>query len=111
MSISIDHVLDETRLIEPSMAFRDQAGIASEEEYERLYSESIADPEAFWAEAAKELHWFKPWDRVLNVDDAPFYKWFEGGTTNIAYITPATISVACCSRFQDMAYRTLDAWK
>ena len=34
---------------------------------------------------ASELHWFRKWDTVLNDDDKPFFKWFEGGKTNISY--------------------------
>ncbi|MBW1743454.1 MAG: acetate--CoA ligase, partial [Deltaproteobacteria bacterium] len=33
----------------------------------------------------EDLHWFKKWDTVLNRSEAPFFKWFEGGKTNIAY--------------------------
>ncbi|MBW1897351.1 MAG: acetate--CoA ligase, partial [Deltaproteobacteria bacterium] len=43
------------------------------------------DLEGFWEEAAEDLHWFKKWDTVLNRSEAPFFKWFEGGKTNIAY--------------------------
>jgi acetyl-CoA synthetase len=50
-----------------------------------LRAEAAADPDAFWAARASELDWFTPWDRVLNDDDAPFYKWFEGGTLNASY--------------------------
>ncbi len=85
MSTEIEHVLDETRLFEPDAEFVGQAQIKSFEEYQKLYRQSMEDPEAFWSEAAEELHWFKKWERVLNEDDAPFYKWFEGGTTNLSY--------------------------
>jgi len=85
MSTNIDHVLQEKRQIEPSKTFQEQAHIQSEDEYERLYQQSIDDPETFWSNAAEELHWFKKWDRVLNRDEAPTYKWFEGATTNLSY--------------------------
>ena len=85
MSTAIDHVLDETRAFKPSQEFRKQAQIKSIDEYQKLYEQSINDPETFWGKAAEELHWFKKWDRVLNKDNAPFYKWYEGGTTNISY--------------------------
>jgi len=39
----------------------------------------------FWEHFARELHWFKPWDRVLDDSNKPFYKWFTGGRTNISY--------------------------
>ena len=50
-----------------------------------LRAAAEADPEGFWADRAGELDWFSPWDRVLNDDDPPFYKWFEGGTLNASY--------------------------
>ena len=54
-------------------------------DYEAVYQQAQADPEGFWAERARELHWFEPWDKVLDDSQAPFYKWFVGGKTNIAY--------------------------
>ncbi|MCC6488481.1 MAG: acetyl-coenzyme A synthetase, partial [Candidatus Hydrogenedentes bacterium] len=85
MSTAIEHVLDETRHFEPAPEFSKLAHVKSLAEYERLYEQSIDDPETFWGNAASELHWFKKWDRVLNADNAPFFKWFEGGKTNLAY--------------------------
>ena len=43
------------------------------------------DLEGFWANEAAALHWFTRWTRVLDDKNKPFYKWFVGGTTNIAY--------------------------
>jgi len=42
------------------------------------------DLEWYWGEMAKELEWFKPWEKVLDESQAPFYKWFIGGKFNIA---------------------------
>jgi len=58
---------------------------ANVKEYERLYEQSIKDPERFWGERARELEWFRPWDSVLDRDKAPFFKWFVGGKTNIVH--------------------------
>ncbi|MCC7205660.1 MAG: acetate--CoA ligase, partial [Anaerolineae bacterium] len=55
------------------------------QDYEAVYQRAQQDPETFWAEAASALDWFKPWDQVLDSSDAPFFKWFVGGKTNIAY--------------------------
>jgi len=55
------------------------------QEYEKHYRQSLEDPETFWAERANELEWFRKWDQVLDSSKAPFYKWFEGGKTNIVY--------------------------
>ena len=43
------------------------------------------DPDAFWAEQAKTLHWFKPWTQVLDWSNAPHAKWFVGGQINASY--------------------------
>ena len=53
--------------------------------YDEVYARSLREPEAFWAEAAAELHWYKKWDRVLDDSAAPFIKWFPGGETNTCY--------------------------
>jgi acetyl-CoA synthetase len=54
-------------------------------EYELLYRRSIEDVEGYWAERAGELDWFRTWDKVLDDSEAPFYKWFVGGKTNIVH--------------------------
>ena len=41
-------------------------------------------PPKFWAEIASELHWFKPWDQVLEWN-CPWAKWFSGGQINLSY--------------------------
>jgi acetyl-CoA synthetase len=43
------------------------------------------DPQGWWAEQAKALHWFQEWDTVLDDSDPPFYKWFAGGKINASY--------------------------
>jgi acetyl-CoA synthetase len=53
--------------------------------YESLYAEAQKDIEGFWAKQAANLHWFSPWEKVLDRSQAPFYQWFVGGKTNIAY--------------------------
>jgi propionyl-CoA synthetase len=53
--------------------------------YEDVYQRSIADPAAFWGECAEQLHWYRKCDRVLDDSNAPFYRWFVGGETNLCY--------------------------
>ena len=53
--------------------------------YDDIYARSLADPEAFWAEAAEGIHWERRWDRVLDDSRAPFYRWFPGAVTNTCY--------------------------
>jgi propionyl-CoA synthetase len=53
--------------------------------YEIAYQQSIKDPNAFWAKAAEDCHWFKKWDKVLDDGNKPFYRWFTGGELNTCY--------------------------
>ena len=82
---SMESVSHEDRKFSPSPEFVDAAHISGDKAYRALYEKSIQDPEAFWAEAAGELHWFKKWDTVLDDTDAPFFKWFDGSRTNLSY--------------------------
>ncbi len=50
----------------------------------KMLERALEDTESFWAEAARELHWFKPWERVFEWK-YPDFKWFVGGLTNISY--------------------------
>jgi len=56
-------------------------------DYQSVYRRSLSDPEGFWAEAAADLHWDRQWDRVLDRNAAPFYRWFSGGRINTCYNT------------------------
>ena len=82
---TIESILQEKRLFDPPTEFAKSAQIKSMAEYQQLYDKAAADPQAFWAELAEqELHWFKPWDTVLDWRP-PFAKWFVGGKLNLAY--------------------------
>ncbi|MCA9265538.1 MAG: acetate--CoA ligase, partial [Planctomycetales bacterium] len=80
----IDTVMKEVRLFPPSAEFSAAARIKSLEEYQALWDEANANPEAFWQEQAAELHWFEPFSKVLEWDE-PFARWFVGGKTNASY--------------------------
>ncbi len=77
---TIDALLAEHRTFPPSNELRAAAVLNDPSIYER----ANADIEAFWAEEAKSLDWYKPWDTVLEWD-APFAKWFNGGQLNVSY--------------------------
>jgi acetyl-CoA synthetase len=59
--------------------------ISSGEKRRQEWERSIKNPSEFWAEKAKAIDWIKPFDKVLDDSNPPFYKWFQGGTLNIAY--------------------------
>src|SRR3954447_5265597 len=50
-----------------------------------IYEKANADPQAWWAEQAKALHWFSEPSEVLDDSKPPFYKWFKDGTINASY--------------------------
>src|ERR1051325_1910116 len=61
---------------------------ADEAKYREMYARSVADPNGFWGEEGKRIHWFKPYTKVKNASFAPHnvsINWFEDGTTNVAY--------------------------
>ncbi len=76
--------LEESRRFAPPPLFSEKAHIGSFEAYRALYDESIRDPDGFWAEQAKQIAWFKPFDKVSEWNP-PFCKWFLGGTTNASF--------------------------
>lgn len=52
--------------------------------YTEIYRRSLDDPKGFWAEQARNLDWYKTWDRVLDWDP-PYARWFVGGRLNASY--------------------------
>jgi acetyl-CoA synthetase len=54
-------------------------------DWEALADEARADLQGFWGKRAKELEWFRKWDKVLDDSKKPFFKWFVGGKVNIVH--------------------------
>ena len=96
-SKNIETILAEKRIFKPSKKFQRRARISSMKEYLSMYEKSIKDPEKFWGLIASELTWFKKWSKVLDETEAPFYKWFVNGKTNI--------TLNCLDRHLDTATR------
>jgi len=71
----------DVETFEPPAAFREHALLSDP----AIYAEAEADWQGWWVKQANELHWFKPWDKVLDDSNPPFYKWFVGGELNISY--------------------------
>jgi acetyl-CoA synthetase len=74
---NISDLLSEDRVFPPPPDFTGRAIVSDPSIYERAAS----DPEAFWAEQADRLAWFKRWDTVMHWTP-PWVTWFEGGTLN-----------------------------
>lgn len=82
---TIESVGHESRLFEPPPAFVKQASV-NKAEFDRLNAAAAADYAGFWAKLAREeLSWHKPFARVLDEAQAPFFKWFEDGELNASY--------------------------
>ena len=78
---TIEALLEEQRVFPSPEEFAKNAHVNADE----IFAQAAADPEAFWASVAEELHWFKKWDQVLDESDPPFFKWFVGGKLNITH--------------------------
>ena len=57
----------------------------SESKYFEVYESWKSDPEAFWAEAAKDLDWVTPWDKVFDASQGAYGRWFAGAECNTCY--------------------------
>ena len=80
----VQNVMTESRLFPPTPEFAAKAGIGSLAAYEELWQRAARDPVKFWGDLGSELHWFKPYSKVLEWNE-PFAKWFVGGQTNVSY--------------------------
>ena len=53
--------------------------------YQAVYDRAMRDPAGFWADAAGLIDWDRPWDRVLDDSNQPFYRWYSGAMLNTCY--------------------------
>jgi acetyl-CoA synthetase len=83
MNTDIESHLIEKRVFKPAKEFAKKARIKSLDQYQRMYRESIKQPDKFWTREARELTWRGPWKKVLEWK-APFAKWFVGGKLNLS---------------------------
>jgi len=85
-SSAIQSTLVENRVFEPSAAVKQAARVSGMEAYNALCKEAEQDFTGFWGKRAKELlTWHKPFTKVLDESNKPFYKWFEDGELNASY--------------------------
>ena len=75
---ALEALLQENRTFPPSKDFVANAACKDAKVYQQK------DRLKFWENFAKELHWSKPWKKILDWK-LPFAKWFVGGKTNLAY--------------------------
>ena len=85
-SSAIESTLIENRVFPPSEAIVKAARISGMDGYNALCKEAETDPDGFWSRLAKDnLSWKKPFTKVLDESNAPFYTWFEDGELNASY--------------------------
>jgi acetyl-CoA synthetase len=83
---TIESVLNETRVFPPSADFIKQANVSGMPAYQALCAEAEKDYEGFWGRLAREnIIWKKPFSKVLDDHQAPFFKWFGDGELNVSY--------------------------
>ncbi len=83
---TIESVLHETRLFAPDVTLASQANLSSAEAYHALCREAEEDYLGFWGKLAREhILWHKPFTRVLDENNHPFFKWFDDGELNVSF--------------------------
>src|SRR6266849_2747544 len=53
--------------------------------YHEVHARSLADPEGFWAEAAREIDWIEPARKIFDPSVGPYGRWVTGGVVNTCY--------------------------
>ncbi len=83
---AIKSILHETRIFPPDPAFVQKANVSGIEAYHALCAEAEKDLPAFWGKLAREhILWHKPFTRVLDETNHPFFKWFDDGELNVSF--------------------------
>ena len=96
---NMESVLQEHRHFDPPKSFVDHATL-KKADVDRLHAEAARDFEGYWARLAREnLAWHKPFTKVLDESNAPFYRWFHDGELSASYnCLTATSSAAWATR-------------
>ncbi len=90
-----EKIREENGLYYPPQDFVAQAYVDSREQYERMWKQSVEDPETFWGDVASELFWYKKWLKVNREDFSKGeVEWFIGGKTMIRMPIVIQTSVA-----------------
>ena len=75
------------KLIYPVPEAISKAANIDDATYQRLYRQSLDDPEGFWAEQAQRIDWIEPWRTVKETSfqrNDVSIKWFNGGRLNVS---------------------------
>jgi acetyl-CoA synthetase len=85
MTNEIESVLIENRVFPPFPNLVKDAAISGMKGYQAMCDEAAKSPDAFWGKLAREnLVWTKPFSKVVDASEAPFYRWFGDGELNVS---------------------------
>ena len=78
--------MSKNKVFKPSGDWIKKSHIDSLEKYEKIYHDSVSNPDEFWGTIADRLKWYKKWDSVSDVDyKKADIKWFLNGKLNVSY--------------------------
>ena len=84
--MDIESIHHEERIFYPPKNVIEKANVSGMEAYKSICKKFDENYEEAWADLARELLiWEKPFTRILNEDNPPFFKWFEDGELNASY--------------------------
>tara|TARA_B110000259_G_scaffold11443_1_gene12441 strand:- start:1027 stop:3000 length:1974 start_codon:yes stop_codon:yes gene_type:complete len=84
--MDIESIHHEERIFYPPKNVMEKANVSGMDAYETICKKFADNYEEAWADLAKELLiWEKPFTKILNEDNPPFFKWFEDGKLNASY--------------------------
>jgi acetyl-CoA synthetase len=83
---AISSMMEENRVFPVPAEFAKKAAVKSMAEYQKLWDESIKNPDKFWGKIAEELDWYKKWDKyeIYDFKDKPDVRHFVGGKINVS---------------------------
>ncbi|NGM87433.1 acetate--CoA ligase [Parapusillimonas sp. SGNA-6] len=85
MTSEIESILIENRVFPPFPNLVKDAAISGMEGYQAMCDEAAKSPDEFWGRLAREnLVWTKPFSKVVDASEAPFYRWFGDGELNVS---------------------------
>tara|TARA_B100001564_G_C20667029_1_gene684307 strand:+ start:592 stop:2538 length:1947 start_codon:yes stop_codon:yes gene_type:complete len=78
--------MSKNKVFKPSGDWIEKSHVGSLEKYEKIYHDSVSNPNEFWGTIADRLKWYKKWDSVSEVDyKKADIKWFLNGKLNVSY--------------------------
>ena len=78
--------MSKSKVFKPSGDWIKKSHVDSLEKYEKIYHDSVSNPDEFWGTIADRLKWYKKWDSVSDVDyKKADIKWFLNGKLNVSY--------------------------